>query len=434
MNVLLIDVCGLFLDLALRAQAAGHSVRWFIAPIEGGGRSLIGNGLVPKVSAWEPSMNWADIVITSDNLKYIHALESWRRKGYPIWGPNVATTEWELNRECGQKVLAAASIPVMESTTFTSLRDAEAFVRKNPGRWVSKPNGDADKALSYVSKDADDMLFMLDYWRKQRTMKDSFILQGFVPGIEVAVGGWFGREGFSKYWLENFEHKKLMNEEIGPNTGEMGTVLKYTECSEMAERLLKPLEGELYRQGYTGYIDVAVIVSKQGECLPLEFTTRPGHPLSQIQNSLHKGDPIQWMLDALDGKDTLEVYDDVATGVVIAIKDFPQVKMPPEEVSGFPLYHWETVPPRNFHPIEAMAGKYPQGLKTTEGLVSAGNYVCVVSGNGKTVAKSRDRAYANLDKLNVMGNPMWRTDIGCRVECHLEKLQAHGLCLDWSWE
>lgn len=433
MNVLLIDVCGLFLDLALRTQAAGHSVRWFIAPMKNGDKSLIGKGLVPRVHAWEAHMNWADLVITSDNLKYIHALESFRKKGYPIFGPNIATTEWELNRECGQQIMANAGIPVMCSTTFKTLREAEAHVRKMPGRWVSKPNGDADKALSYVSKDADDMLFMLEYWRKQRTMKDSFILQEFVPGIEVAVGGWFGREGFSRYWMENFEHKKLMNEEIGPNTGEMGTVLKYTECSELAECLLRPLEGELYRQGYTGYIDVAVIVSKRGDPLPLEFTTRPGHPLSQIQNALHKGDPVQWMLDALDGKDTLEVSLDVATGVVIAIKDFPQVKMPPEEVAGFPLYHWDAVPPNNFHPIEVMAGEYPQEMKMREGLVSAGNYVCVVSGLGGTVEASRDKAYANLDKIHVMGNPMWRTDIGCRIEDELKTLQGHGFCTDWKW-
>jgi phosphoribosylamine---glycine ligase len=430
MNILLIDVFGLFLDFALRCQSAGHEVRWFIAPHKGE-KSIIGRGLVPRAPVWETSMNWADLVITSDNLKYIHSLESWRKRGYPIWGPNVETAQWELDRACGQQVFQNAGIPIMPSTTFKRIDEAMAFVGANPGRWVSKPNGEADKCLSYVSKGPDDLLTTMEKWKKAGTLKDSFILQKFVPGIEVAVGGWFGREGFSRWFLENFEHKKLMAGEIGPNTGEMGTVMRYTEDSELAERLLRPLEGELYRQGYTGYIDVAVIVSKQGEPLPLEFTTRPGHPCSQIQSSLHRGDPVEWIKDALEGRDTLSVHDDVATGVCIAVDDFPQESS--DSSAGFPLYGWDKVPPRNFHPIEVMAGEYYQNLKKAPGLVSAGNYVCVVTGNAPTVEDSIDRAYANVDKLNVLGNPMWRTDIGERVECHLKALKEHGFCGSWKW-
>jgi len=87
--------------------------------------------------------------------------------------------------------------------------------------------------------------------------------------------------------------------------------------------VLEPLEPELIRQGYTGYIDVSVMIDKKGTPWPLEFTCRPGWPLQQILQCLHTGDPAQWMLDALHGHDSLKVKSDIATGVVMAIPDFP---------------------------------------------------------------------------------------------------------------
>ena len=91
---------------------------------------------------------------------------------------------------------------------------------------LSKPSGDVeDKALSYVSKSPADMVYMLERWKKAQKHKSPFILQEFVDGIELAVGGWFGPGGFNEGWCENFEFKKLMPDDLGPATGEQGTVL-----------------------------------------------------------------------------------------------------------------------------------------------------------------------------------------------------------------
>lgn len=438
MNVLLIDVYSCYLDFALRCQESGHSVRWFQSKTKEGFRSPVGDGMVQCVPHWEPHMKWADIILVADNVRYLRQLEKYRREGYPIWGPSVETASWELDRVKGQELFCKAGIPVMESIPFRSVREAQAFLHDNPGRYVSKPNADDNKALSYVSKSARDLMFMLEYWGKNSSVKTEFILQKFVPGVEVAVGGWFGREGFVGGFLENFEHKKLMNDDVGVNTGEMGTVMKYAQDSELARRLLCPLEGELFRQGYTGYVDVSAIVSERGIPFPLEFTCRPGWPLFQIQQSLHTGDPVQWMKDALEGVDSTTFSDDVATGVVMAIPDFPYSRMTKKEVSGYPIYGWENIKPRNWHPVEAKCGDIWVEEKGTlhkeEGLVTAGDYVCVVSGNAKDVWGSREAAYKNLKRIELPNSPMYRTDIGCRLESALPKLQSYGFCTSWRWE
>ena len=431
MKLLLIDNCSNMLDFALRCMAEGHEVRTFQSPDKRGKKSLIGKGLIEVVADWASSMRWADLIVVGDNAKYVNQLESWRKRGFPIFGPNVEATKWELERGTGQKIMSDAGIPIIPSVQFTNYDKAIAFVQKTGLRYVSKPSGDADKALSYVSKSADDMIFMLEYWKKQGTSKAPFILQEFRAGIEMAVGGWFGKNGFSKYFLENFEHKKLMNDDKGCNTGEMGTLMKYVTQSKLAEMVLKPIEGALHKAGYSGFIDVAVMIDKKGNINPLEFTMRPGWPLFQIQQILHP-DPCGWMLDLLNGEDTFEPDTKIATGVLMAHGDFPYGHQTNKEVSGFPIWGIDDKNRYFIHPAEMMVGEGTVDGKKEEMLVTAGEYALICTGKAHTVEKSIDNAYKIVDQLIFPNSPIYRTDIGQRVMRQLPDLQAMGYAEEWD--
>ena len=438
MKVLIIDVVSCGLDFAMRCEAAGHEVRLWTGNLKGGMRSPVGEGLVKKVESWQGSMNWADLIFLTDNVKQMKELEPYRKRGYPIFGPSVATANWELERQTGQDVMKAAGIPVIDSVHFSDYEKAKAFVASSMKRYVSKPSGDADKALSYVSKGPADMIFMLDYWKRAGKNKASFLLQEFVPGIEMAVGGWFGRNGFSDFVLENFEHKKLMNGDIDVNTGEMGTVMKYVHIasSKLAQEVLLPLEGELYRQGYTGFIDVAVIIDKEGNPWPLEFTTRPGWPLFYIQQILHQ-EPVQWMADMLEGRDSFIPSPEIALGVVIAMPDFPYSTYTNKQTSGFPVWGITDKNRYHIHPASMQLGTAPvvEGgkLKDKSMMVTAGDYVLITSGSGQTVSQAKKGAYEVAKELEIPNSPMYRTDIGDRLEKQLKELYALGYATEWKF-
>jgi len=241
--------------------------------------------MIEKVKEWQKWMGASDLIITSDNNRYMSQLEPYRKLGYPIFGPNVKGSEMELNRTNGQKIWKDAGCKIMDYKTFNSYDDAIRFVEKNPGkRWVSKPSGDADKALSYVSKDAGDMREMLRRWKKKKILVGPFILQEFQPGIEVAVGGWFGPGGWSSQFNINFEHKKFLNDDLGCNTGEQGTVIYYTEKEKLAEKVLLPISEYLESIGYTGYIDAAVIIDKDGSSLHVlaGHISKSSHPCMKV--------------------------------------------------------------------------------------------------------------------------------------------------------
>lgn len=440
MRVFLIDPTSSFLDFAMRCEAQGHEVRIFVGPDKHGDRSPVGDGLINKVQDIQSGARWADLILASDNAKYIRDLEGLHKRGFPVFGPNAECTEWELDRSKGQQILMDAGIECLPCVEFTNYDVAKAHQLANRDvRYVSKPSADVDKALSYVSKSFKDMCFMLDYWKKHNKKKVPFIFQEFCPGIEMAVGGWMGRDGFLSHFLENFEFKKLMPGEKGPNTGEMGTLLKYStiEDSKLAQEMLLPLESQLIRCGYTGFIDVAVMIGtereREGKPNPMEFTTRHGWPLFQIQQALHP-DVCGWMLDALEGRDTFRPYMDTAAGIVCAMPDFPYSHMTRKEVTGFPVWGVDASTRFNFHPCEMMLGEsYGDSGKMEPMLVTAGDYVAVVTGTGRGVEKAKEAAYSNLNNFEIPNSPIFRTDIGCRLEKQLPILQSYGYASSWEW-
>jgi phosphoribosylamine--glycine ligase len=440
MRILIIDAGGVCLDFALRCKVAGHTVKAFIRNNKDGSRSEVGDGLIERVPHWEPLMKWADLIFCTDNTYYIHPLERYRDQGYPIFSPSIDTNRWEQDRQHGADIMEKAGIKSIPSTVFKNYDEAIAHVMKNPKRYVSKPIGDGDKAMSYVSKSAADMVYMLQYWKKKNAYKGDFILQDFHGGIEMAVGGWFGLGGFSKYYCENWEFKKLMNDDLGVATGEQGTILRYTEESSLAEKVLKPLEDYLHALGYSGYIDVNCIIDDSGHPWPLEFTMRPGWPLFQIQQAVHKGDPAEWMLGMLDGKDMLKVSKDIACGVVISIPDYPYSRLTKKECSGYPLFGIvEEDVTKNIHLSEVQWGKAPcmkdGEVKLNEPMyVTSGDYVMTVSGTGKTVSEASDSCYKTIKKkVEIPNSIMYRTDIGHRLEGQIDGLHSNGYCKDLEY-
>ena len=429
MNILLIDYDGSMVDFSMRATAQGHEVRHWMPAADKRGPVLAGRGLVRKMREWEPSMAWADLIVLGTNHRWLPTIDRYRRRGYPVFGPTHGGSEWENSRKRGQEVLHNAGIPVAEGLPFTSFKAAAAHVAATKRRYVAKPDGDKDKALSYVAKGHEDLQFMLEHW--QRTIKGAgeFILQEFIPGCEFAVGGFFGPGGWCGPWLENFEHKKLMAGEVGPNTGEMGTIMRYVGDSKLADEMLRPLEGELYREGYTGYIDVSVIVDERGRPWPLEFTARFGHPLWAIQQILHP-DTANWMKDLVDGKDSFKPLYAVATGLQIGMKDFPYLSRPREEAAGFPIFGWDKGGIRKFlHPDDVMLGE----ALGKSSWVSAGPMPLIVSGLGGTVRESAESAHAHLSELIIPNSPMYRKDIGREgIKDKLRTLKSFGYATEWT--
>lgn len=439
-RLLLIDPASNCLDMALRAQNAGWDVKWYDAPRKDGMPRLAGKGMVEKIDDFNEIkkkwMDWADLIYLPDNTRWLDMLEPYRQLGYPILAPSAEAAKLETDRDIGQKAMAKAGIQIMESKAFHDYNDAIAFVKKNPEFLVSKPSGDANKALSYVASDPADLIYMLSRWGQRDDLraaakKDGFILQERKYGIEMAVGGWFGPGGWSKWFYENWEYKKLMDGDLGVATGEMGTLSRMTKRSKLAEQVLLPIGDTLAKLGYVGYIDNNCIIDKDGPW-PMEWTMRDGWPTKHnVTAHVKNEDPIQWQLDLVNGKDTIEAIDnEVCVSILMALPDFPYSKITNKDLCGIPIRGAEDYLGK-VHLSEVMIGTAPTmvGDKVVDlpGLVTAGDYTLIVTGTGDNITAARRNAYNSIKKIKIPNNPFYRLDIGAgRMKKQLPELHRMG--------
>lgn len=439
MKVLVIEMedAGCGLDFVLRCVQAGHAVRYFKRR-ENNQQPGKGFPGVEHIENWALSIRWADLVWCTGNDDFMERLDAYRAKGVKFFGPSAASAKLEVNRESGMKFFEKHGIECPAYKTFNSLDEALAYQMKSEDRHVFKTLGDEeDKSLSYVGKTPADMVARIQRWKKLgMTLKGPCMLQEFIPGIEMGVSRWMSADGFIGMPNENFEHKKLLSGNCGPNCGEAGTVQKYAKNSKLYQAVLAPLEEGLMKLNHLGDVDVNCIISEKGKAYPLEFTMRAGWPAMNIMLATHKGDPAQWMLDACNGEDSLEASTAISAGVVFAQPDYPYSKATKAETLDVPIYGVTDKNRRFIAPQSVRIAKLPQmkgdKVEVADMWATCGDYLLVATGTGKTVKLATQRAYDTIKQLHVP-DAMWRDDIGEGLEKSLPDLQRHGYATEFTY-
>jgi phosphoribosylamine---glycine ligase len=418
-RVLIFDQEYLGLNLALRAQAWEHDVRIWHPRLHDGSPCPVGDGVLYKVDDWKPHVDWADLILNTGNAHYRNDFAPLFDKGYPVFGTNEVSAQLELDRYAGQLAFEKAGIPTLQYEVCANVDQAIKYVKTQKDGCAIKPwGGSGDKALSLVGKSAEDCEYVLQRWKAEKRIKGKLLCQARVDGIEMAAGGWFGPGGWAEPINETWEHKKHLAGDLGCNTGEQGSVLRYTKRSKLFEKVVRPLTEILHQMKFVGNCDVNCMIDGAGRPWPLEFTMRFGWPAINIMLALHEGDPIEWMLDLLHGKDTLRVSRDIAMGVVMSHGRYPFTPNPWSHDVGWPI---QGITPRNWTRI------CPQHMrKNGEQWETAGEYVCVVTGVGPSVRAAGRAAYHVVCQLSWPHNYGYRIDIGRRMAECLPKLQSMG--------
>jgi phosphoribosylamine--glycine ligase len=424
---LFVSYDGLIADIAWEVVKEGHPVKlWIQDPEEQG----IADGFVPKARDWRAEVEWADVVVFDDVLGMGVLAQEVRQAGKLVVGGTPYTDRLEDDRAFGQEELKRAGVSIIPQQNFTAFRDAIAYVKANPTRYVIKPSGEAQnyKRLLFVGEEEDgrDVVQVLeDYERAWADRIKEFQLQRRIMGVEVATGGFFNGREFVSPVCVNFEHKKLFPGDIGPSTGEMGTSMFWSEPNKIFNATLKKMEPRLRHEGYVGFIDINCIVNANG-IYPLEFTARFGYPTISIQQ---EGllTPLSEMLYKLaDGTLTrLRARTGFQVGVRIVVPPFPyKDKETFESTSKDAVILFKTPNREGVH-IEDVRTHNGEWLVTgTSGVV------LIVCGVGPTMRQAQRQAYHRVKNV-MIPNMYYREDIGDRwSEEDSDRLHAWGYLRD----
>jgi phosphoribosylamine--glycine ligase len=408
-------------DLAWQLQKEGHEVK---AYIEAESCSDVYEGFLNKVSNWNEHVDWADVIVF-DDVGFGKEAGRLRKQGKMVVGGSEYSDRLEDDREFGQQEMKKAGMMVLPHWDFSDFESAIDFIKSNPGRYVFKPSGNIHSDLKGVlflgeEPDGKDLIEILEQNKTAWAKKiKRFQLQKRAVGVEVAAGAFFNGQDFVMPININFEHKKLFPGDIGPYTGEMGTLMYWSRPNPIFNNTLLRIKEKLAESGYVGYVDINCIANRQG-IFPLEFTCRFGYPTISIQM---EGIQNEWgdFLYKLCTKEPiqLKVKSGFQMGVVIAVPPFPFDD--PNEVF---IYRDLSI----LFKKPNLDGVHLGDVKLINGVWSvAGDcgYVLVVTGSGSTVEDARKQTYSRVKNI-MLQNMFYRTDIGVKWFSDSDKLQTWG--------
>lgn len=405
--------------VAAEVKKEGHEVKICVLSKT---EKEVGDGFVEKIENWEEQKSWADVIVFDDS-DFGEVCEKLRREGLKVVGGTKYSDRLEFDREFGTEEMKAAGLTTIPSWEFSDFESAIQFIRETPARYVVKPSGKAqnEKVLSYVGQEEDgrDVITILERYKKGWGKRiKSFQVQKFVSGVEVAIGGFFNGQNFLQPALVNFEHKKMMNNDIGPSTGEMGTTGFWAPENKLFRETLGKMATRI--KGYSGYFDINCIVNARG-IYPLEFTPRFGYPTVNLQL---EGILSKWgeLFAALaNGHDyALRTKKGLQAAVVVAVPPFPFA-----DNETFRKFS-EDAPVVFKKPMSE--GVHPCEIKKVEGewlLTGTSGYSLVVTGSGSTMDDARKEAYGRIKNIQIP-NMFYRTDIGERWHRDSDLLQTWG--------
>lgn len=203
------------------------------------------------------------------------------------------------------------------------------------------------------------------------------------------------------------DHKRLLDDDRGPNTGGMGAYAPAPLCppvlqAEILERIMQPAIDGLREEGmpFIGVLYAGVILTEQGIQV-LEFNARFGDPETQAIIPLLKTDLLEIILACTRGElkhITLDWQDGSAVCVVMTSANYPVKSALPTPIHGL-----DGLPPNclAFH----------AGTSFSHGkILASGGRVLGVTGLAASLAKAADAAYEGVKQIYFEGSH-YRKDI-----------------------
>ncbi|MBN1792281.1 phosphoribosylamine--glycine ligase [Candidatus Woesearchaeota archaeon] len=408
-------------DLAWQITKEGHEVKVFI---EDNSEDGLHTGFFEIVDAWEDHIEWADVVVF-DDVGFGELADALRKEGKFVVGGSTYTDKLEEDREYGQQEMREAGMQVLPHWDFTNFQEAVEHIKANPGRYVFKPCGaisSDSKGILFMSQDDDgkDLVEILEQNKKLWARKiKKFQLQKMAVGVEIAVGAFFNGKDFMLPINVNFEHKKLFPGDIGPYTGEMGTLMFWSEPNEIFYSTLSKIKDRLAESGYVGYIDINCIANAKG-IYPLEFTSRFGYPTISIQMEGIVSDWGEFLYGIASGEaPEFKAKKGFQVGVVVAVPPFPF-----DDKNEAYIYRDLSI----LFKKPNREGVHLGDVKLVNDVWAvAGDtgYVLIVTGGGSTVEEARKQAYSRIKNI-ILQNMFYRTDIGIKWFQESDKLHTWG--------
>lgn len=360
-----------------------------------------------------------DLVIPGAEKFLYEGISDWAREmNVSCLGPSKKAAQLEESKLFSKAVMTSAGIPTARYRDLTRCfrEDIEmAFeVLKGFKKPVIKISGPALGKGVFVCDshgEAVDALMQIKQNPMAGIEQGIFVEEG-LTGKEISLFYACHDEEFLFLGAAQ-DHKRLLDQDLGPNTGGMGAISPVSWASpsfinNVTETYLLPTLKEMKSRGtpFTGILFIGLMVNEKSSSL-LEYNVRFGDPETQTILPLIEGDLSQALFDLLNGNKAkkLSLKDEVAVHIVKAAKGYPGL-------FGESVEKGQKISTRvleDAHTQFFFAGVTRVG----EDLLTDGGRVLGVTTWEKNRDLARAHAYKKIQELSFSGEH-FRKDIGAK--------------------
>lgn len=356
------------------------------------------------------------VFVAPDDPLVLGIVDAMQEAGFATFGPNKAAAIIEGSKVFSKNLMKKYQIPTASYEVFHTPEDAMRYMEeKDQFPIVVKADGLALGKGVMIPQNLEEARDAIHTIMEDRIFGESganVVIEEFLTGPEVSVLCFTDGKAIAPM-VSSMDHKRAYDEDLGPNTGGMGTVAPnpyYTDevAKQCMETIFLPTIQAMQQEGrpFKGCLYFGLMLTPNGPKV-IEYNCRFGDPETQVVLPLLKTDFVD-IIEAIS-KETLsdldiQWKDGCAACVVMASGGYPKSYPKGLPISGL------NAQGQTAHCLVYHAGTQYDGQQ----FVTAGGRVLGVTATADTLKDALARAYDGVNEIHF-DQVHYRKDIGQRA-------------------
>ena len=355
-----------------------------------------------------------DLVIVGPEEPLVLGLVNFLKKNrIKVFGPNKYAAKLEGSKAFMKKICAQNNVPTANFKICNQLQQVKKFLQKSILPLVVKADGlAAGKGVTICKTKKQVIKTASEIFKGKFKSSRKVILEEFLEGEEASYFIIVDNNSF-KFFGPAQDHKRVYENDKGPNTGGMGAyspapiVTKKLE-KKIVSKIITPTLKALKRKKnpYSGFLYVGLMI-KNNEPFLIEYNVRMGDPECQVILPRLKTDIVKVFKNATSNnlrKTKINWKKQKSMTIVLCAKGYPK-----KYKKNLRINNIKKVKLSNTDFIFHAGTKY-----FNKEIRSNGGRILNISSIGDSFNKIRKKIILNIKKLNIEYS-FYRKDIGWKV-------------------
>lgn len=314
MNVLIVGSGGREHALAWKLRQSPQVRQIFCAPGNGGIAEVAECAAIeaddlPRLVQFAKERS-VDLTVVGPEGPLVQGIvDEFKKEGLRIFGPQKAAARLEGSKIFAKEFMARWRIPTAGFRAFDEGEAARRYLDSSSFPVVIKADGLASGKGVFICTSRDEGRSVIEQVMGQRIFKDAgarVVIEECLRGEEASIMA--VSDGRDYVILESSQdHKRIFDDDLGPNTGGMGAyspapVISEPMLRKIEARVIEPVIRGMREEGhpFQGVLYAGLMITEQGPQV-LEFNVRFGDPETQVVLPRLESDLLDLLRAGCDG-------------------------------------------------------------------------------------------------------------------------------------